>query len=117
MVHIKLRRDHVCAADDYTCSGERVIFVDAKASVQEFLTEVLKAKFLQTSSSHQCLVAKADAEIALVVPDDGAVIPIVDLTAPISIYTINKQVSFSFSLSREQQSAYANYRRRQWGGS
>ncbi|MBI2749211.1 MAG: hypothetical protein HYX43_07720 [Burkholderiales bacterium] len=112
MVRIKLFREYTCAADDYTNSVEKFLFVDTKTSVQDFLNEVLNSQFLQTSLTNQCLVAIADVELALVVPDDKAIIPIVDAADPIGLYLINRQVQFSFTLTRAQQRDYASHRGR-----
>lgn len=111
-----LQRDFVCAADDQTNDSMLALDVPDCITLQEFLTQVLGIGYLQYSSSHRCLVVKSGEAMALVVPEEKEAIYISDRNSLLTDNLAGSEVDFSFSLSREEERLYGEYRRKKLFG-
>lgn len=114
-MHLSLSRDFVCAADDNVNDSELTMDVSDQATLRSFLTQVFSIDSLQYSSSHMCLAVKSGLDLALIVPGDREVIYLVSSESPLSDIIVDNKVKFTFSLSREQQKRYGEYRRSKLG--
>lgn len=114
-VRLSLLRDPVCAADDYANSLEISLDVSEQLTLKDFLAQVLSTNYVQYSSSHMCLVVRSALDLALIIPEDREVIYLARPECRLSDLTKDGKIEFSFSLSRDQQSRYGEYRRRKLG--
>lgn len=114
-MRLSLLRDSVCAADDYANDLEMDLDVDNELTLKDLLEQVLLTNYVQYSSSHMCLVVRAAFDLALIIPADKEVIYLARPERQLSDLTKDGKIEFSFSLSRDQQSRYGEYRRRKLG--
>ena len=114
-MYVTLLREPVCAADDSANDLVMRLAVSEHITLQDFLAQVLTANFLQYSSSHRCLVVKTASDLALIIPEDKEVIYLMRPECRIVDLTPSAKIEFSFSLSRDQESRYGEYRRAKLG--
>ena len=108
-MNLRLFRETVCAADDYLNDCVLELDVPTEITVEQFLSRVLNLGFLQYSSSHDCLAAKSRVPLALVLPENQAVIYFIGKDEALANFISGNKVEFVFSLSREQRKLYREF--------
>lgn len=116
-MHILITRDIVCSADDQgPYPTELLIDVQPETSLREVLDEIIGRSFLQYSSSHMCFAARADRDLALLVPADRVILEVESLGGKSAQTLAGGRLHLSHQLTRDQDRMYGEYRRKRlWG--
>ena len=117
IMRIHITRDVVCSADDQgPYPTELLMEVRPETPLREVLGEVIERSFLQYSSSHMCFVARADRDLALLVPADRVILDVENLAGRSAQDLVDGRIHLSHHLTRDQDRMYGEHRRRRlWG--